>query len=92
MNKNKSTLKNIKRYEAEMMHMVAHMGEGFRKRDSQDRIISIEKTKKGHRILTTENQLAVKIGRKIGNTLKKAEVYISHSDEPHQVSRVSVRF
>jgi len=82
-----------KKYEAEILHLIASFGSKAKLRDSQDRIIKIEKQKDGsHRILTTENQLAVRIGKKIVSAHKKAKIEIHHSKEPYEVSRVVVSF
>ena len=57
----------------EIINTVKNMGEEAFRRDPQDRIISIKESNgnsKRIRILTTENQLAVRIGKKIARTFK----------------------
>ncbi len=57
----------------EIINTVKNMGEEAFRRDPQDRIISIKEVNgnsKKIRILTTENQLAVRIGKKIKRTFK----------------------
>ncbi len=80
------------KYEEELFNLISSFGKEAEKRDSQDRIIKVEKEKGRFKITTTENQLAVRIAKHIHNAFKKTELNISHSKEPHQVSRVSVKF
>ena len=57
----------------EIINTVKNMGEEAFRRDPQDRIISIKETNGNSKrisILTTENQLAVRIGKKITRTFK----------------------
>jgi len=82
--------------EKELKNLIENFGERARERDPLDRIISIKesKTKRGKnlRILTTENQLAQRLGKKINEVFgKKHKVVISHSDS-EDVIRVRVVF
>lgn len=64
-----------------------------RLRDSQDAIIAIQKNKKGYRILTTENQLAVRLSKKIRDVFRnKVDISISYASEPSEYVKVSVVF
>jgi len=87
-------IKNLsKKYEAEILHLITSFANKAKLRDSQDRIIKIQKQKDGsYYITTTENQLAVRIGKKIVSAHKKAQIEIHHSEEPYEVSRVIVSF
>ncbi|MBI2120733.1 MAG: hypothetical protein HYT94_03880 [Parcubacteria group bacterium] len=76
----------------ELLNLIKNFGERATERDPQDRIIKIEKTEKGYRITTTENQLAGKLAKKIKDVFKKVDVRISHAPEPAEVSRVRVAF
>ncbi len=78
------------KYQTEMLHLIANFGAQAKKRDPQDRIIEIKQTKVGHRILTTENQMAVKMAKKIKTTFKDVAIDISFSKEPYEVSRVKI--
>lgn len=78
------------KYQTEMLHLVANFGAQATRRDPQDRIIEIKETKGGYRALTTENQLAVKIAKKIKTTFNDIGVDISFSKEPYEVARVKI--
>lgn len=82
-------------HEAELMHMVTSFGVRAQEIDPQDRIIAIEHTKKGQiRITTTEDQLAVKIAKKIKASfkVKKATMDIEYSKEPFEYVLVRMHF
>lgn len=57
--------------------------------DPMDRLIEIGKTGKGMAITTTENQLAVKLAKKIRQVFK-GDVKISHSPSPSDVIYVKL--
>jgi|GEM_PF-498711 len=80
------------KYESEMVRFVIGYGARAQKRDPQDRVIEIKKTKGGYRITTTENQLAVRMAKKIKRVFGKTELSISYAKEPYQTSRVVVTF
>ena len=80
------------RYEAELMHLVAAFNARAQKRDPQDRIIDIEQVKGGYRITTTEDQLAVRMAKKIKGVFNKVDLHISYSREPYEVARINVKF
>jgi len=87
-------IKNVpSKYEAELMHLIAGYNSRAQQRDPQDRIVEIKKLGSGYRITTTENQLAVKLAKKIKGAFKKqVELGVSYSKEPQEVSRVSISF
>lgn len=80
------------RFEFELVHLITGFGARATKRDPQDRIIEVKKQKNGYRVTTTENQLAVKLAKKIKAVFNHVDVSISYSDEPYEVSRVRVTF
>lgn len=80
------------KYESELAHLIAAYGTRAQKRDPQDRVIAIEKRNNGFRVTTTENQLAVRLAKKIKEVFKKADIEISHSKEPFEVGRIRIRF
>lgn len=87
------TLRNLpKAIEEEVMRLVRGFGERALRRDPQHRIIAIEQLKGIWRITTTENQLAVRLAKKIKDTFKRVAVKISYSREPFEVGRVNVAF
>lgn len=61
-------------------------------RDPMDRLIDTKETKEGLRITTTENQLAVKLAKKIKETFKKAELKIAYSPAPSDVVYIRLTF
>lgn len=61
-------------------------------RDSQHRLIAIEKSKSEIVITLTENQLAVKLAKKIKDTCNTPHLKIMHNKEPSDVSLVRVIF
>ncbi|GMQ95377.1 MAG: hypothetical protein BMS9Abin13_490 [Patescibacteria group bacterium] len=81
-----------KKYESELLNLVAGYGARARKRDPQDRIIEIKKAKNGFVVTTTENQLAIKLAKKIKGVFNKVDIVISHSHEPYEVERMRVTF
>lgn len=76
----------------ELLRLVRNFGERATQRDPQDRIIKIEEIDKRYRVTTTENQLAVKLAKKIRDVFKTVKIRISHSPEPAEVVRIHVTF
>ncbi len=76
----------------EIKNLISKFGETAWKKDPLDRIISVKEKGKKLTILTTENQLAQKLGKKISKVFgKKHKIEISHSDS-EDVIRVKVYF
>ena len=80
------------KYEAEVVHLAAAYGKRAEKHDPQDRVIEIKKEKAGYHIKTTENQLAVKLAKKVHETFPKTELHISYAQDPYESARVVLRF
>lgn len=78
--------------EQEVGRLIRGFGRRATQRDSQHRIVTLERGKVLWRITTTENQLAVKLAKKIRETFKKAVLTISYSREPFEVGRVNLMF
>lgn len=76
----------------ELIRLVEKFGQRAYKRDPLDRLIEIKKTKEGLNITTTENQLAVKIAKKIGDVFKKTKTKITYSPAPSDVVYVKIIF
>ncbi len=93
----KIVLKNIPpKIEEEALNLISNIGKRAFKRDPMDRIINIEhKTTRNDKetieVFTTENQLAVSIGKQIKNALDPKSVDIKWSDREDTV-RVIVTF
>ncbi len=75
-----------------LLNLIKNFEKEALRRDPQDRIIQIERTKTGYRITTTENQMANRLAKKIKDAFKTAEAEFSHSQEPFEVNRVHVDF
>lgn len=91
----------IKNAPLKIVNDLKHLTESFCKkafkRDPMDRLIEIEdkiprKSASVIRITTTENQLAVKLAKKIKETFKKAEVKITYSPSPSDVVYITIEF
>ncbi len=76
----------------DLTNLIHAFGERAMEKDPQDRIIELEKKNGTYRLITTENQLAVKLGKKIRDVFKKVDLHISYSEEPSEVSRIYVKF
>lgn len=81
-----------KKYMEEVFNLIRAYEKRAKARDPQDRVSLIEKKSDGFRILTTENQLAEKMAKKIKETFKLVEVVMSFSKDPYKVCRVKAVF
>jgi len=72
---------------SEILNLVRSIGNRATKRDPEDQIIKIEDMGRKVRIATTENQLAVSIGRQVARAFKGGNLKInwSHQDAPARV-------
>ncbi len=66
---------------SEMINLVRNVGARAFKRDPEDQIIKIEDMGRKVRVTTTENQLAVSIGKQIARAFKGGNLEIKWSDE-----------
>ncbi len=80
------------RLKQDLRNLIVAYGERATQKDPQDRIINIENQPGGYRVTTTENQLAVKLGKKIKDVFRSVGLKINHTREPAEVSRVNLRF
>ena len=74
----------------ELFSLIENMGEHAFRRDPMDRVISIEDKKTVIEVLTTENQLAARIAKKIkdsfGNKMRgKWEIKFSEREDPVRI-------
>ncbi|NQU83803.1 MAG: hypothetical protein HQ536_03770 [Parcubacteria group bacterium] len=76
-------LKNLPLSEkkTEILNLVRNVGKRATKRDPEDRIIKIEDKGNTVRILTTENQLAVSIGKQLDSAFKGGSLKIKWSEK-----------
>lgn len=75
LSKEKSGEKN------EIMNAVTNSGEQAREKDPMDRILWTENNGNEIKVLTSENQLAVRIGKKLESSFKGGALEIKHSHE-----------
>jgi hypothetical protein len=66
---------------AEIMREIKNIGDRASRRDPEDRIIKIEDNGGSVRIITTENQLALSLGRQIAASRKGGKLQIKLSKE-----------
>lgn len=71
----------------EILNSIKNSDKLARERDPMDRVLWIQNKKDGLHIYTSENQLAVKIGKKIKSSFGKGKLKIVHSQE-EDVTRV----
>ncbi|MBI4281186.1 hypothetical protein HY628_03235 [Candidatus Uhrbacteria bacterium] len=71
----------------EILRLARNVGKRATLRDPEDQIIRLEDKGKQIRILTTENQLAISIGKQVDRARKggKLEIKFSHQDAPVRV-------
>jgi hypothetical protein len=71
----------------EIVALIRNVGKRAMKRDPEERIISVEVVGSRVRVTTTENQLAVSIGKQVHEARKGGELHItwSASDKPVRV-------
>ena len=78
--------------EIEVANLIKNIGFSAFEKEPMHRLISIEKVKGDLVALTTENQLAVSMAKKVGSAHKKAKVKISFAKEPNDVAIAVVEF
>lgn len=77
----------------ELRRLIKNFGSRALLRDPQDRIIAVRESTGGRIIVTTtENQLAVRLAKKVKEVFKTAHPDILYSKEPSEVVRVRVSF
>lgn len=76
----------------DLIHLIEAFCHRSRERDPMDRLIDLKKTKDGFIVTTTENQLAVKLAKKIKETFKKVDYKISYSSSPSDVVYIILTF
>jgi hypothetical protein len=89
----KVIVKNLpKEMEADVANLIKNAGFSAFEKEPMHRLISIEKVKGELITLTTENELAASIAKKIGSAYKKTGVKISFGREPSDVAIAVVEF
>ncbi|MCL5017043.1 MAG: hypothetical protein M1155_00030 [Patescibacteria group bacterium] len=89
----KIIVRNVpKELEAEMISLIKNAGDQAYERDAMHRLISIDKVAGELVALTTENELAASIAKKIGDAHNKAKVKIAYKAEPSDVCLAVVEF
>jgi hypothetical protein len=83
--------------ETDLTKLIRNFCQRAYERDPMDRLISINQLKNQHKsaslvITLTENQLAVKLAKKIKEVFKKAKIEISYSPAPSDVVYIKLTF
>ena len=87
------TITNIpENHYQELINLIKNFCQRAYEIDPMDRLIGIKKTKDGLIVTTTENQLAVKLAKKIKDVFKKVQIKISYSSEPSEVVYIKLTF
>lgn len=76
----------------ELRRLIRSFGARASSRDCQHRIINVFTRPQNWVVTTTENQLAVRLAKKIRDAFKKVGVRIAHSHSPDDVGRAVVSF
>jgi NMD protein affecting ribosome stability and mRNA decay len=76
----------------EILRLIRSFGDRAKQMDPQDRVLSVSDNKEAIRVLTSENQLAEKLGKKMREVFRNVALQIKHSREPYEVTRVWVKF
>ena len=88
----KISIENVsEKNEKEITSFVSAYGRRAWERDPMDRVIAVVKNKKELVITTTENQLALKIARKLKQMLNKSTRDISFSPNPSDVTYIKIK-
>lgn len=86
-------IKNIpEEQSSNVVDLIWAFGKRALEHDCEDRIIEVKKDGNSIRVTTTDNQLAVKLAKKIHETHKKSKVEITYSEDPQKMSRAVVTF
>lgn len=76
----------------DLTRLAEKFGQRAYRRDPLDRLIEIKNAKDGLKITTTENQLTVKMAKKINDVFKKAKLKITYSPAPSDVVYIKLVF
>lgn len=69
------------RFRDDILATLARVGAEAERRDPKHRILTLRAEGRGVRVTTSENQLAVRIGKKLRDAFKGSALRISYSDE-----------
>src|SRR3989338_3430959 len=86
----KLKIKNEK-VKSDILNSIKNSDKQAREKDPMDRVLWMEEKPDELHVFTSENQLAVKIGKKIKSSLGKGKLIIKHSQE-EDVTRVYFEF
>jgi len=89
----KVVVKNVaKELEGEIINLIKNIGISAFEKEPMHRLISVGKVRGEIVALTTENELAVSMAKKIGSAHKKSKVKITFAKEPSDVAIAVVQF
>ena len=75
-----------------VLDLIMAFGKRAEEHDCEDRIIEVKKDGNTIRVTTTDNQLAVRLAKKIHESHKKSDIEIKYSEEPQKTSHAVVTF
>jgi hypothetical protein len=78
--------------EVEMVNLIIGFNHRSQKNNPQHRVITIDKDKDAYRVLTTEDQMAVGLAKKIKSSFKAVQMTTSFSKEPYAMVLVRLVF
>ena len=86
----------IQNIPAKIQSDLVNLIHGYTKRsyekDPMDRLIEAKKTRDSLRVTTTENQMAVKLAKKIKESFKKVSLEIHYAKPPLETVHIKMRF
>lgn len=80
------------RIRKDLLNLILAFGDRAKARDPQDRIIAIQTRGNRLYVTTTENQLAVRLAKKISKTFPTRPPEIRYAKEPQEVARIAIAF
>lgn len=80
------------KFRGDLMNLIHSFTQRAYQKDPMDRLIEIKNMREGSRVTTTENQLAVKLAKKIKDAFKKASLEIHYAKPPLETVHIKMRF
>ena len=76
----------------DLMNLIHGYTKRSYEKDPMDRLIEAKKTRDSLRVTTTENQMAVKLAKKIKESFKKVSLEIHYAKPPLETVHIKMRF
>lgn len=80
------------KFRNDLMNLIRGFTQRAYQKDPMDRLIEIKDARDGLHVTTTENQLAVKLAKKIKEAFKKASLEIHYAKPPLETVHIKMRF